>query len=381
MAENSPPGPHRWTGHRGGSRRGPPHLQAGRHRREAFDLDTATGQLVTKAALDYETENSYTITVEVRDGKDPEGEADRRRDDSIRVTLNVVNRDDAGWVTLSAPTPRVDQPLEAVLADPDGDIAGITWKWEQSADQNSWTPIPDATTNIYTPTSSDVDHYLRVTATYGDPFGVAHTATATPDNPVTIGHTTTFADTTAEGVHTPAINALVTDGVFVDTECGQDHFCPHQPVQRWTMAIWLIRILGGDSPTVGTSRFGDIPRGQWWTRHVEQLADRQITLGCATNPRRYCSDRSVTRAQMASFLVRAFRLPQAQTPAGFTDTEGNVHAANIDTLAAAGITIGCATDPLRYCPNQAVTRAQMATFLHRALNHQLNNDPTSRSLR
>ena len=34
---------------------------------------------------------------------------------------------------------------------------------------------------------------------------------------------------------------------------------------------------------------------------------------------------------------------------------------------AAGITAGCATVPLRYCPNQSVTRAQMATFLHRAL--------------
>ena len=74
---------------------------------------------------------------------------------------------------------------------------------------------------------------------------------------------------------------------------------------------------------------------------------------------------------MASFLVRAFQLPPAQTPAGFADTENNTHTANIDALAAAGITVGCATDPLRYCPNQAVTRAQMATFLNRALtNHQ-----------
>ena len=73
---------------------------------DSFDLDTATGQLKTKAALDYESRNSYTVTVEVRDGKNPEGEADRRRDDSIRVTIMVGNRDDPGWVTLSAPTPR-----------------------------------------------------------------------------------------------------------------------------------------------------------------------------------------------------------------------------------------------------------------------------------
>ena len=182
----------------------------------------------------------------------------------------------------------------------------------------------------------------------------------------------------AEGVHTPAVEALAADGTFVDTECGQGLFCPQDPIRRSTMAIWLIRVLGGDPPTVGDSRFDDIPGGQWWIRHVEQLADREITAGCATTgPPRYCPDQSVTRAQMATFLVRAFQLAPAQSPAGFGDIEGNTHAANIDALAAAGITAGCSNDPLLYCPNQAVTRAQMATFLHGALNHQ----PDHRSLR
>ena len=133
----------------------------------SFDLDTATGQLKTRAALDYETTNSYTITVEVRDGKNPEGEADRRRDDSIRVTIMVGNRNDAGWVTPSAPTPRVDQPLQAALSDPDGDIADLSWRWERSTDQNSWTPIPDADGASYTAAAGDEGHYLRVTATNG----------------------------------------------------------------------------------------------------------------------------------------------------------------------------------------------------------------------
>ena len=336
----------------------------------SFDLDTATGQLKTRAALDYESTNSYTVTVEVRDGKNPEGEADRRRDDSIRVTINIVNRNDAGWVTPSAPTPRVDQPLQAALSDPDGDIADLNWRWERSTDQNTWTPIPDTDGASYTAAAGDEGHYLRVTATYSDPHGPGQAATVAPPNPVTVGHTTTFTDVDPQGVHAPAIEALATDGIFVDTECGEGLFCPDQPIQRSTMAIWLIRILGGDPPTVGDSRFDDIAHGQWWIRYAEALADRNITLGCATNPPRYCPDRSVTRAQMASFLVRALQLPPAQTPAGFTDTEGNTHQANIDALAAAGITLGCATDPLQYCPDQPVTRAQMATFLHRALTHQ-----------
>ena len=55
-------------------------------------------------------------------------------------------------------------------------------------------------------------------------------------------------------------------------------------------------------------------------------------------------------------------------PAGFADVAArSVHAAAIDALYAAGITTGCATEPLRYCPDQPVIRAQMATFLTRAL--------------
>ena len=341
---------------------------------DSFDLDTFTGRLRTKAALDYEHKNSYAITIEVRDNKDPEGEPDQRRDDSIRVTITITNQDDLGWVTLSAPTPRVDQPLHAVLADPDGDITTITWKWERSPDRSNWTPITDATTPSYTPAAGDADHYLRVVTRYDDSSGSDKTATTAPHNPVTLGHVAAFTDVMPEGVHTPAINALAAGGTFVDTECGHNRFCPNQPIQRRTMAIWLIRILGGNPPITGQSRFHDIPDGQWWIRYVKQLADRQITLGCSTDPPQYCPNRSVNRAQMASFLARAFQLPVSQTPAGFADTQGTVHAANINTLAAAGITIGCSTDPLRYCPNQPVTRAQMARFLHRALNHQPTNE-------
>ena len=82
---------------------------------DAFGLDPSSGQLRTKAALDYETNNSYRVTVEVRDSRSPVGEADRRRDDSIAVTVNIANRDDTGHLTLSAPTPRSGQPLEALL--------------------------------------------------------------------------------------------------------------------------------------------------------------------------------------------------------------------------------------------------------------------------
>ena len=333
---------------------------------DLFDLDTSTGQLLTKAALDHETNSSHTVTVAVRDSKDPQGEPDRRRDDSIRVTIRVTNQDDPGVITPSAPTPRVDEPFTVALADPDGGVTGLAWKWDRSPDQTTWTPIDGATTNVYTPTADDQGHHLRITATYTDTLGGNKTATRATDAAVTAGVVTEFQDVAADGVHTPAIKALATQGVFADTECDQSRFCPHEPMQRWVMAIWMIRLLGAEPPAIGTSRFDDIAGGQWWIRHTEQLADRGITIGCDTDPPRYCPNKTVTRAQMATFLVRALKLDPSP-PAGFTDTQGNTHQANIDALYAAGITLGCDTDPLRYCPNQPVTRAQMATLLHRAL--------------
>ena len=116
---------------------------------------------------------------------------------------------------------------------------------------------------------------------------------------------------------------------------------------------------------MGVSRFADVDSGLWWAPFVERLAVLGVTAGCKTGPLCYCPADTVTRAQMASFLTRAFRLEAASQAAGFVDIGGNTHADNIDALASAAITAGCATGPLRYCP-KAVTRAQMASFLNRA---------------
>ena len=175
-----------------------------------------------------------------------------------------------------------------------------------------------------------------------------------------------FSDVGEGGVHAPAVEALEVGGVFEGTECGEGLFCPGEPVLRWVMAVWLIRVLGEEPVEGGGSRFADVDGGVWWAPYVEALADVGVTKGCATGPLRFCPEESVTRAQMASFLVRAFGL-EASGSVGFEDTAGNTHEANIDALAAGGVTAGCATGPLRYCPAKAVTRAQMATFLARAM--------------
>ena len=93
------------------------------------------------------------------------------------------------------------------------------------------------------------------------------------------------------------------------------------------------------------------------------LASSGITSGCA--PNFFCPDDPVTRGQMAAFLDRALHLP-ATTTDYFTDDNGTTFEGNINRLAASGITAGCTATT--FCPTADVTRGQMAAFLDRALH-------------
>lgn len=169
------------------------------------------------------------------------------------------------------------------------------------------------------------------------------------------------------GVHARSIAALASDGrgILAGTDCDGGLFCPDDPLLRWVMAVWLVRAVDGADPDPsGVSSFTDVSPVRWWAPYTNRLADLEVTRGCSEDPPRYCPDQSVTRAQMASFLARAFELPGG-APGRFSDTANSPHAENIDKLAAAGITAGCGQG--RYCPDRPVTRAQMATFLARAL--------------
>jgi hypothetical protein len=106
------------------------------------------------------------------------------------------------------------------------------------------------------------------------------------------------------------------------------------------------------------ARFPDVPSHHTHHAAVEGLAARKITAGCGSGL--YCPRNSVSRAQMASFLVRALELP-ATDARPFRDIAGGTHAAEVAALARSGITSGCA--PGQFCPNQHVTRGQMATFI------------------
>lgn len=207
-----------------------------------------------------------------------------------------------------------------------------------------------------------------------DPEGnPSTTSTSTPD-----GSTTTTTTTTGPGgsgtfidddgsVFEEDIEWLAASGVT--RGCNppvNDRFCPDDPVTRGQMAAFLTRALGY-TDTGGGDLFVD-DDGSVFETDIDRLGTAGVTRGC--NPPvndRFCPDDAVTRGQMAAFLVRALGLADGGVNP-FLDDDGSVFEDDITRLAAAGITRGCnppAND--RFCPDDPVTRGQMAAFLRRAL--------------
>ena len=144
-----------------------------------------TGQLQRSTALDFEAKASYSVTVSVHDGKDADGNGDTTTDDTIEVTINVVNVDEAGKLTPSSTQPRVGAALTATLTDADGVSGAIVWMWHSSPNgTNAWAAISGSTAASYTPVTADVGYYLRVTASYTDGEGSGKSAEAVSANPV-----------------------------------------------------------------------------------------------------------------------------------------------------------------------------------------------------
>ena len=144
----------------------------------SFDIHPDTGQLMTLAALDYETKDTYSVTVTASDSGG--------LSDSIDVTITVTNVDEPGAVNLSSQAPVVGTALTASLTDDDDEITEMMWQWARSdAMDGTFTPIQGATSSIYTPVADDVGKHLRATASYTDGEGSGKSEGATSANMVT----------------------------------------------------------------------------------------------------------------------------------------------------------------------------------------------------
>jgi len=140
--------------------------------------------------------------------------------------------------------------------------------------------------------------------------------------------------------------------------------------------------------------FVDVQPDHWAYTYVEYLSDLHITSGCTTvGDPQYCPANPLSRAQMAVFTVRSRHLQEPgyvpPSPPGvvFIDEEAQpllslastssdpVYRAEIywydkysQELYDDGVISGCSSNPLKFCPNDSTTRAQMTVFIVRLLH-------------
>ena len=176
----------------------------------------------------------------------------------------------------------------------------------------------------------------------------------------------TFFDVPSDYWAFSFIETLAANGIT--TGCGLNIYCPENSVTRAQMAVFLERGINGSSfdpgPGVGNVFF-DVPASYWAVGWIERLSADGITTGCGFG--NYCPEDAVTREQMAVFLLRA-KYGQDYAPPTPTGVFNDVVLSHwsapwIEQLAKEGITTGCG--PNIYCPKDSVTRAQMAVFLVR----------------
>jgi stage II sporulation protein D len=173
-------------------------------------------------------------------------------------------------------------------------------------------------------------------------------------------------DDIGETVHKDDIEYLADLGVALACDDGPNSFCPDDRMRREDLAAFVVRAL--ELPPTSTDYFHD-DDGLPFEDDINALAEARITLGCnpPTNDK-FCPDSTVTRGQTAAFIVRAWSLTNAGEGDRFTDDDSSVFEGDIDRLAFAGITKGCnPPNNTRYCPDRLLTRAEMSSFLARAL--------------
>jgi sugar lactone lactonase YvrE len=161
---------------------------------------------------------------------------------------------------------------------------------------------------------------------------------------------------------------------MITSGCSVTEYCPTLNVTRAQMAVFIVRaVIGGDDFSYSqTPHFTDVQPTDFGFAWIQKMYELGITTGCG--PALYCPNDSVTRAQMAVFIIRARYGSQTAfdyTPAPyFTDVPPTGFAYNyIQRMREDNITSGCGVSD--YCPNNVVTRGDMAIFVMRGSFNQL----------
>jgi hypothetical protein len=173
-----------------------------------------------------------------------------------------------------------------------------------------------------------------------------------------------FGDVAPANIFYRFVETLLHKGVTGG--CGSGNYCPGTSTTREQMSVFVLVAKEGAAyapPACGTPVFTDVPASSPFCRWIEELARRGVTGGCA--PQRFCPTDPVSREQMAVFVLRTLDAnldPPACTTPIFTDVPADSPFCRWIEELVRRGVVSGCA-PQRYCPADPVTREQMAVFL------------------
>ena len=182
-----------------------------------------------------------------------------------------------------------------------------------------------------------------------------------------------FADVPPNNAFFDFINLMYEEGITAGCSTSPLDYCPNSTTTRGEMAVFIITsMFGGNIFSYSTTPyFNDVPASNAFFKFIQKLTDLGITAGCGSD--NYCPDNQVTRAEMAVFIIVArygtipFSYPS--TPYFVDVPSTSSYFPFVQKMAQMGITAGCKTG--YYCPDDSLTRGQMAVFIDTGLLEQL----------
>ncbi len=360
---------------------------------DVFAVDTH-GRVTTLTLLDFETRDGYTLTVEVTDGSYSE---------TSHLDIAVTNINERPATANVAVTVAEDTTVGTVVTTVDGsdpDDDPVTFAITRGPDDLFAIDPDDGEISVVAGLDHEVEseHTLTVTVSDGSLDAEAIVTIGVDDvnePPVVTGFDAQVSEDVAVGhvlgavaVYDPeddmvahSISAGNDEGLFaidtvgvitvaggLDHETASSHVLTVAATDGEFSATATVNVDVTDIYEVDPAFDPYDDDGALFEASIEWLAYHEITKGCA--PRLYCPDDLVTRGQMAAFLSRALDLP-ATDDDFFIDDEDSIFAGHINRLAAAGITKGCnpSEGNTEFCVDDPITRGQMAAFLVRALGY------------
>ncbi|MBI5839628.1 MAG: Ig-like domain repeat protein [Chloroflexi bacterium] len=181
---------------------------------------------------------------------------------------------------------------------------------------------------------------------------------------------TPFADVDTGYWAVDHIQAIWAAGITSGCIASPLTYCPEANITRGEMSVYIERGIHGSSYNPGTPALTFTDTSTHFARYwIEALRSDGITSGCTTTT--YCPGSAITRAEMAVFLLRgkfgASHVPPTATGSVWSDVSPSHWAAGwAEELGTSGISSGCGGG--MYCPENPVTRAQMAVLMQRTFN-------------